>query len=370
VLAFCSARGVRLMTRHQKDKSAQFPEFTYALQRLATRARRELVLDGEIVARVNGKPARFQALQPRVHLRDATSIRELTHETPAMLAVFDLLVDGDASLVSEPWLARRKRLEQRLRGRLSPAVTLAESIPNGEWMLGKARASGWEGIMAKRSDAPYLPGVRSNAWLKLKIEFRQEFVVGGWTEPRNNRLYLGALLIGYYRGGGACLRRPRVGGFAGHRCATWQRLRPLARRALSRRRGKRQVHWVARGGRRDQSSTSGPRTALRQPIFLGVRDDKAHGRPIASRRPAAPGHDRSQAGASTSLLERLAAGRPSGQGRSAKAADAGADRHCRAARPHPAAGRRRSAAPRPRTNARRVEPRQIFFPETGHTKEM
>ena len=65
-------------------------------------------------------------------------------------------------------------------------------------MLALARRQGWEGIIAKRTDSMYEPGVRSRAWLKLKIEFRQEFVVGGYTEPRNSREHLGALLLGYY----------------------------------------------------------------------------------------------------------------------------------------------------------------------------
>ncbi len=56
--------------------------------------------------------------------------------------------------------------------------------------------------MAKRVAAPYRPGERSKDWLKLKIEQRQEFVVGGYTEPRNSRQYFGAVLLGYYASNG------------------------------------------------------------------------------------------------------------------------------------------------------------------------
>ena len=54
------------------------------------------------------------------------------------------------------------------------------------------------GTIAKRTEATYSPGTRTRDWLKLKVEFRQEFVVGGYTEPRNSREHLGALLVGYY----------------------------------------------------------------------------------------------------------------------------------------------------------------------------
>ena len=71
---------------------------------------------------------------------------------------------------------------------------------DGEKLLARARRDDWEGIIAKRVDSTYQPGARSRDWLKLKVEFRQEFVVGGYTEPRNTREHLGALLLGYFDG--------------------------------------------------------------------------------------------------------------------------------------------------------------------------
>src|SRR5690606_20658143 len=88
-----------------------------------------------------------------------------------------------------------------LRDRTSTRLQLSDcTTGNAAAMLHRARAKGWEGIIAKRRNSTYRPGERTHAWLKLRVEFRQEFVVGGWTEPRRTRKYLGALLVGYYEG--------------------------------------------------------------------------------------------------------------------------------------------------------------------------
>src|SRR6185503_16968823 len=83
-------------------------------------------------------------------------------------------------------------------GGRSSALRLSDVSDDGEAMLRAAREHDWEGIIAKRADAPYEAGRRSTSWRKLKIERRQEFVVGGWTEPRNSREHIGALLLGFY----------------------------------------------------------------------------------------------------------------------------------------------------------------------------
>ena len=62
----------------------------------------------------------------------------------------------------------------------------------------RARASGWEGLIAKHADSLYKSGKRTPDWRKLKIVQEQEFVIGGWTEPRQTRAYFGALLLGVY----------------------------------------------------------------------------------------------------------------------------------------------------------------------------
>jgi bifunctional non-homologous end joining protein LigD len=279
VIAYATPTSVALMTRNGKDKSAQFPEVSDALRDLAKRRRGPLVLDGEIVALIDGKPGRFQALQDRIHLQDAGAIKTLERKDPSALIVFDLLVDGDAVLTDEPWTERRARLERRLGSATKGALRLGDTSPDGEAMLERARAEGWEGVMAKRTDAPYRPGVRTPAWQKLKIEHRQEFVVGGYTEPRKSRVALGALLIGYYTNGDLVYAGHVGGGFTTE--------------------GLREMHdTLAKLERKTSPFTTTPPTnepahwvrpqivvevkfnewtgdgRLRQPIFVGVRDDK------------------------------------------------------------------------------------------------
>jgi bifunctional non-homologous end joining protein LigD len=136
-------------------------------------------------------------------------------------------------------------------------------------------------VIAKRTDAPYSPGQRASHWLKLKIEHRQELVVGGYTEPRNTRQHIGALLLGYYDADGKFVYAGHTGGgFTREGLSDMaRRLAPLERKTspfATEVRTNERAHWV-----RPQvvvevkfvEWTADGR--LRQPIFLGVRDDKA-----------------------------------------------------------------------------------------------
>ena len=282
VLAHASPDGVRLVTRNGKDKAAQFPEIVGAVQALARRRGRTIVLDGEIVAMDGDEPARFQALQSRMHLKDAPAIARLAAGSPASLVVFDLLADGDEALLDRPWRDRRRRLE-RVIGRRPPRhLQLGASLEtSGDALLDEAHRRGWEGIIAKRADATYRAGARSRDWLKLKIEHRQEFVVGGWTEPRRTRPYLGALLLGYHDAGGTLVYAGHAGGGLTHDGLRDMRARleRLARRTppfADAPRPNETVHWVRPQVvvevRFSEWTADG---RLRQPIVLGVRDDKA-----------------------------------------------------------------------------------------------
>jgi bifunctional non-homologous end joining protein LigD len=280
VLAFLTKDAVRLVTRNGNDKTKQFPEIADALRGLARKAERELVLDGEIIAVVEGEIARFQSLQDRMHVKADTTIADFAKRQPASIALFDILVDGQDILLREPWSVRRKRLEQVLRRRTNHRLRLSESIPgDGEEMLARVRRDGWEGVIAKRTDSGYQPGVRSKAWLKLKVEHRQEFVVGGWTEPRNTREHIGALLLGYFEGDRFKYVGHTGGGFtrAGLK-AMHQRLFRLERKTPPFEHAPRtneRAHWtrpeVVVEVKFNEWTADGK---LRQPIFLGVRDDK------------------------------------------------------------------------------------------------
>jgi bifunctional non-homologous end joining protein LigD len=280
VLAFATAKTVKLMTRNGKDKAKQFPEVADALRRFASRSRRAYVLDGEIVALGGSGPARFQELQSRMHVKDSQAIAGHAEQQPAALIAFDLLVDGKEGLVRESWSTRRARLEKRLRAHVSSQLRLSEAERgSGVKMLDHARAAGWEGIIAKRVDSTYLPGVRSDAWLKLKVELRQEFVVGGYTEPRNTREHIGALLLGYFDRGRFLYVGHTGGGFTRSGLKEMhKRLRGLERKTSpfeETPKTNERAHWVRPEVvvevKFSEWTADGK---LRQPIYLGIRDDK------------------------------------------------------------------------------------------------
>src|SRR6267143_801852 len=280
VLAYATPTEVKLITRNGKDKALQFPEIVAVLKKLASQSRRSLVLDGEIVALIDGEPARFQELQSRMHVKDSHMIERLSSSTPAALVLFDILMDGDEVLMKEPWSERRARLLERVAKRVSTQLRITESVQGaGKKMLEKARRQGWEGIIAKRVDSRYEPGTRTRNWLKLKIEFRQEFVVGGYTEPRNSRENIGALLLGYFDHGRFIYVGHTGGGFTRKGLEEmYRRLKPLERKTSpfeETPKTNEKVHWVKPEVVEEvkfNEWTADRR--LRQPIFIGVRDDK------------------------------------------------------------------------------------------------
>ena len=316
-LAFVSSTGVRLMTRNGKDKAAQFPEVVDALRALGRKIKRPAVLDGEVVALQRNRAGKFQALQGRFHLKGAADIAHAARESPAAIFVFDVLADGAEKLTVQPWTARRARLERLLRD-APPGVRLSESSPNGGRMINRARRGGWEGVIAKRSTSTYLPGARSRDWLKLKLQHRAEFVIGGFTEPRRTRPFLGAILLGYIDSQGHLRYVGHTGGGFNRESLreTYELLKTLEQPAspfAETPRTNERPHWVRPKvvvEVKFSEWTSDGR--LRQPIFLGVRDDKDARdvhlesesiQRVAKRPPALPN-------ASTSSTQRAAARPP------------------------------------------------------------
>jgi bifunctional non-homologous end joining protein LigD len=273
-------RAVRLMTRNGRDKAAQFPEVVQALASLATRAGRPLILDGEIVVLERDRPGRFQTLQSRMHLQNVEQVAAQAKDSPAALVAFDVLQDGDAELFTQPWTERRQRLEQILRGNRLKNLRLSESTPNGGLMVERANAAGWEGVIAKRTTSVYAPGSRSRDWLKLKLQYRAEFVVGGFTEPRNTRQFIGALLLGYYDTEASLHYVGHMGGgFTREGLEDmYARLSPLEQKTppfVDPPKTNEAAHWVEPKivveVKFAEWTADGK---LRQPIFLGIRDDK------------------------------------------------------------------------------------------------
>ena len=278
VVAAANARGTSLVTRNGRDKRAQFPEIGEALSDLARRVGRSLVLDGEIVALRRGKPAAFQALQARMHR--STDVDAIVERAPAAIILFDLLRDGRTNLMGRPLTERRALLEE-IVGAGDKTIRLSDSSSSARRMLGRARRGGWEGVIAKRTDGKYVPGARSRDWRKLKLQHRAEFVVGGYTEPRRSREHFGALVLGYFDSGGRlCYAGNMGGGFDRESLRdVSQKLRRLARKrspfADSVKTPDR-VHWVRPEVVVEVKFAEWTADGkLRQPIFLGVRDDKA-----------------------------------------------------------------------------------------------
>jgi len=280
VLAFTTATDVKLVTRNGKDKAAQFPEVVAALKRLASQTKRAFLLDGEIVALIDGKPARFQELQSRMHVKEPRMIERHSTSTPAAIVLFDILVEGDDALITKPWTERRARLLKLVGKRTSPHLWVTESIEDdGKKMLDRARRQGWEGIIAKRMDSTYEPGKRPRSWLKLKIEFREEFVVGGYTEPRNAREHIGALLLGYFDKNRFIYAGHTGGGFTRQGLSDmYKRLKPLERKTSpfeETPKTNEKAHWVKPEVVVEvKFSEWTADRRLRQPIFVGLRDDK------------------------------------------------------------------------------------------------
>jgi bifunctional non-homologous end joining protein LigD len=179
---------VELWSRNHKPLTPDYPEVVAALKKLRCAS---AVIDGEIVALDAKGHSRFQLLQQR-GMKGARA--------PIVFYVFDLLHHDGRSLLRTPIEVRQMALEV-LVGKKSEALRFSPVFEmKPEALLEAVRKEGLEGIIAKKPESLYEPDRRSGAWLKCKVHGEQEFVIGGFTPPKNSRPYLGAILVGYYRG--------------------------------------------------------------------------------------------------------------------------------------------------------------------------
>src|SRR5919201_3585112 len=184
---------VRLESRTGKDLTGTYPEIRDAV---AAQRSKELLLDGEVVA-FDGEQTSFSRLQQRLGVRRPSP--ELVKSFPVVYCVFDLLEIGGEDFTGKPLIERRARLEKAIRERA--ALQISEVWrDDSERRFSAACRSGWEGLIAKRADAPYVR-TRSKDWLKLKCVWEQEFVIGGYTDPAGSRTDFGAQLVGYNEDG-------------------------------------------------------------------------------------------------------------------------------------------------------------------------
>jgi bifunctional non-homologous end joining protein LigD len=308
---------VAIYSRNGLDKTAQFPAIARAVATLAPALEGPVLIDGEIVAvDPAGQPLGFGRIQGRIHLTHASDIQRAERDQPAVFVAFDLLRDAAEDLRGLPLAARRLRLQERIRpkGAAAKLVWLSDvALDDGRTMLARARDEGWEGLIVKDAQSVYQSGRRTPAWRKLKLQKQQEFVVGGWTDPKQSRSHFGALLVGYYDGprlvyagsvgtGFDQAELDRVAKLLAARERTTSPFAEVPRSLL------RSAHWVRPDLVAEVRFTEWTSDdMLRHPVYLGLRRDKSAqdvvreipaGRPAADRPsgPAPPAAQRPRSG--------------------------------------------------------------------------
>jgi bifunctional non-homologous end joining protein LigD len=275
VLAARDGARVTLHGRAGQDFTSRYPEVVTALRALPLT---RFVLDGEVVALdESGRPS-FQRLQNRMHLTSAADVERARSTYPVTAVFFDALALDGHDLRHLPLSQRKAGLALALpaRGVISHGAHVVEQ---GEAFYEAAAEQRLEGIIAKRADSRYVGG-RTRDWVKIKCHLRQEFVIGGWTDPQGSRGWFGALHLGVYDEAGRLVYVAKVGtGFdeTAFRLV-WDRLKPLTRErspfdvGMPAGRGH---HWVeptlvaeVRFGEWTEEG------GIRHPSFLGLRDDK------------------------------------------------------------------------------------------------
>ena len=224
VLAAVRRGRLRLTSRNENDVTVSFPD----LEGLADRSvlgGHDVVLDGEIVAFLDGRPV-FGALADRMHVAQARKAQLAADRNPVTLMVFDLLSFDGLDATTLPLADRRPLLEQL--GLESPRWQVPPTYDDGPLLQQATRAQGLEGIVSKKRSSCYLPGRRSEEWLKFPHRPGGSYVVGGWRLETGSADRLGALLVGEPTADGL-VYRGRVGsGVAGAAAITLRELlRPL-----------------------------------------------------------------------------------------------------------------------------------------------
>jgi bifunctional non-homologous end joining protein LigD len=268
-------RRVVLRTRAGHDWTGRFPTVARAAARLPVD---QAMLDGEIVILAPDGTTDFQALQ---------NVMQRSSDQDVLYYAFDLPYYHGADLTRTPILERKRILEQLISAQKEPGGVIRYSDHldgTGTRAFRRACRSAVEGLVAKRVDSPYEQR-RSGNWVKLKCSNRQEFVIGGWSDPKGSRQGLGALLLGYYRTTGKFTYCGRVGtGFTEESLADLHErlarlgtdeppfVNPPTGHAAA------DAHWVKPELVAEVEYGSWTREGmLRHSVFLGLRDDKKPG---------------------------------------------------------------------------------------------
>jgi bifunctional non-homologous end joining protein LigD len=259
ILAYKEGKRVKLMSRNAIDRTDRFPHIADAVRKLR---HVNLLLDGEVAVFDRKGVSRFQLLQKG--------------SGESVYAVFDCLYLEGHDLRSEQLNKRRGALEDSIG---SNKILMRSRIlhANGFESYKIAKRKGYEGVVAKDFASPYVEG-RSRYWRKIKVHQEDEFIIVGFTEPAGSRKYLGALLLGAYRDGKLCYAGKVGTGFDDETLTSiYKKLHPLIRKGsdvIDAPRGA-GIHYVeprmvAQISYQEWTADN----KLRQPVFLGLRDDK------------------------------------------------------------------------------------------------
>jgi bifunctional non-homologous end joining protein LigD len=260
MLAYKEGKKISLVSRNAIDRTSRYPAIARELLKLDADT---LLLDGEVVVLDAQNVSRFQLLQQG--------------RGKPQYAVFDCLYQDGKDLRRLPLGVRRSALEQVV----SPAPTLrvaARVAEDGIAAFRLAVKRGLEGVIAKDSASPYIEG-RSKAWLKVKVNQREEFVIGGFTAPEGARRHFGALLLGTYNRDQLRYVGKVGTGFNDEILGSLhRRMKRLARQksSFSSEVKERSATFIAPKLVAQIGFTERTRDGkLRHPVYLGLRDDKA-----------------------------------------------------------------------------------------------
>jgi DNA ligase D-like protein (predicted ligase) len=189
-LAMKTAGKVQLRSRNDNDFSLRYHGIVKALQPMPD----ETVIDGEVIALdAEGRPS-FNLLQ-----------NYGSADAPLHFFIFDVLILKGKDVMGETLVKRRELIEELVLPTLADPIRYSPILEGSlKDLVRSVKAQGLEGLVAKRRDSKYEPGLRSGAWQKMRVNAGQELVIGGYTPSPKN---FDALVIGYYDGPTLYMRR-------------------------------------------------------------------------------------------------------------------------------------------------------------------
>ena len=358
----------RLITRNGNDATQTFAEIARAIASLPFE---HIIIDGEVVVQDDDGRPNFQRLQQRGQYLRGVDSRRAAFEHPATFFAFDLIALDGYDLRSLPLIERKTLLRRAL-----PSASLLRYTEHvetrGEDFFRAAEQLGLEGIVGKRADSKYR-GIRSNDWVKLRIDKSDDFVIVGYTAPRGSRTAFGALHLAVYHG-----VELRYAGSVGSGF-TDKQLNTIKKQLDEHRLAKPPFVGMVPPGKghtwveplyvcevRYKEWTE--EALLRHPVFLRLREDKKPTECVSSPRPWGGG-----VGVDTDVDMDAGAGAGSGSTKLRTASDEGVNiaktskRGSRSSRVQPAPTPAPTPTPAPAPVAL-TNLDKVFFPEHGLTK--